>query len=199
MKPDTTEARQLADELAADVAALLREGLPQEAMRADAAQSAIRALADERDSLRAEVAVLQMACSRWERALEHGAERVRNAENESDSLRAQVEALRSHIECDSDALLRLAVDLRWALGDKGRRMQDDLVRYAGELRADAERYRWLRARQEPSSAEADEDAEFRHGSISRIFVGTGLGHAVAHTGAELDSAIDAARSKEDAG
>lgn len=98
MKPDTTEARRLADELAADVAVLLREGLPQEAMRADAAQSAIRALADDRDSLRAEVAVLQMACSRWERALEHGADRIRNAENERDSLRAQVEALRADAE-----------------------------------------------------------------------------------------------------
>lgn len=98
MKPDTTEARRLADELAADVAALLREGLPQEAMRADAAQSAIRALADEHDSLRAEVAVLQMACSRWERALEHGADRIRIAESERDSLRAQVEALRADAE-----------------------------------------------------------------------------------------------------
>ena len=95
---NTTEARRLADELAADVAALLREGLPQEALRADAAQSAIRALADERDSLRAEVAVLQMACSRWERALEHGADRIRNAESERDSLRAQVEALRADAE-----------------------------------------------------------------------------------------------------
>lgn len=48
--------------------------------------------------LRAEVAVLQMACGRWERALEHGAERVRNAENKCDSLRAQVEALRADAE-----------------------------------------------------------------------------------------------------
>ena len=54
--------------------------------------------ADVIESLRAEVAVLQMACSRWERALEHGADRIRNAENESDSLRAQVEALRADAE-----------------------------------------------------------------------------------------------------
>ncbi len=52
MKPDTTEARRLADELAADVAPLLREGLSQEALRADAAQSAIRALADENERMR---------------------------------------------------------------------------------------------------------------------------------------------------
>lgn len=51
--------------------------------------------ADVIESLRAEVAVLQMACSRWERALEHGADRIRNAENESDSLRAEVEALKA--------------------------------------------------------------------------------------------------------
>lgn len=56
---DTTEARRLADELAADVAVLLREGLPQEAMRADKAQAAMRALADERDSLRAQVESLR--------------------------------------------------------------------------------------------------------------------------------------------
>lgn len=59
MKPDTTEARRLADELAADVAVLLREGLPQEAMRADKAQAAMRALADENERMRAELDALR--------------------------------------------------------------------------------------------------------------------------------------------
>ena len=53
---NTTEARRLADELAADVAVLLREGMPQEAMRADAAQAAMRDLADERDAARSQKA-----------------------------------------------------------------------------------------------------------------------------------------------
>jgi len=66
MKPDTTEARRLADALASDVAVLLREGLPQEAMRADAAQSAIRALADEHDSLRAQVEALRADAERMD-------------------------------------------------------------------------------------------------------------------------------------
>jgi len=43
--------------------------------------------------------------------------------------------------------LRLVADLRWALGDEGGRMQDELIEYAKQLRKDAERYRKLRARQ----------------------------------------------------
>lgn len=41
-----TEALSLANALASDVAILLREGLPQEAMRADAAQAILRKLAE---------------------------------------------------------------------------------------------------------------------------------------------------------
>ena len=40
--------------------------------------------------------------------------------------------------------LRLLADIRWALGDKGVRMQPELVEYARQLLKDAERYRWLR-------------------------------------------------------
>lgn len=40
--------------------------------------------------------------------------------------------------------LRLVCDLRWALGDRGGRMQPELLEFARQMRKDAERYRWLR-------------------------------------------------------
>lgn len=46
---------------------------------------------------------------------------------------------------ENASLLRLLADIRFALGDNGRRMQPELVEWCKELRADAERYRWLRA------------------------------------------------------
>lgn len=46
-------------------------------------------------------------------------------------------------------LLRLLVDLRFALGDNGRRMQDELVEYARGLAGDARRYRWIRSASTP--------------------------------------------------
>lgn len=42
-------------------------------------------------------------------------------------------------------LLRLVCDVRFALGDDGKRMQDELIELCAALRKDAERYRWLRA------------------------------------------------------
>lgn len=41
-------------------------------------------------------------------------------------------------------LLRLLVDIRFAAGDDGKRMQDELVEYIGALRRDAERWRCAR-------------------------------------------------------
>lgn len=42
-----------------------------------------------------------------------------------------------------DACVSLVVDIRWACGDKGKRMHPQLVEFIRELTADAERYRWL--------------------------------------------------------
>lgn len=45
---------------------------------------------------------------------------------------------------DTTSLMKLLVDIRFAAGDDGRRMQDDLVEYIAQLRRDAKRYRWLK-------------------------------------------------------
>lgn len=42
-------------------------------------------------------------------------------------------------------LLRLLVDIRFAAGDDGKRMQPELVEHIAALRKDAERYRFLRS------------------------------------------------------
>ena len=44
-----------------------------------------------------------------------------------------------------NAALRLVADVRFALGDNGKRMQPELIEWANGLRRDAERYQWLRA------------------------------------------------------
>lgn len=44
----------------------------------------------------------------------------------------------------ADACVALVADIRWACGDKGKRMQPELVEYVRELARDAARYRWLR-------------------------------------------------------
>lgn len=45
---------------------------------------------------------------------------------------------------ESTAALALLARMRAACGDNGTRMQDELEEYLRKLRADAERYRWLR-------------------------------------------------------
>ena len=47
---------------------------------------------------------------------------------------------------ESTAALALLSRMRFACGDNGLRMQDELEEYLRELKRDAERYRWLRAR-----------------------------------------------------
>jgi hypothetical protein len=41
-------------------------------------------------------------------------------------------------------LLRLVCDVRFALGDDGKRMQEELIKFCAEMRKDAERYRKVR-------------------------------------------------------
>lgn len=51
-------------------------------------------------------------------------------------------AIEARVRADEPAL-RLVADIRFALGDDGKRMSDELVEYCRDLRKDAERYRWL--------------------------------------------------------
>ena len=68
---------------------------------------------------------------------------------------------------EEGAALALLSRMRFACGDNGKRMQDELEEYLRELRRDAERYRWLR--------EYDVDSYLAWGKLER-----------------LDAAIDAA-------
>lgn len=82
-----------------------------------------------------------------------------------------------------DSLLRLVCDIRFAVGDNGKRMQPELVEYLKALKLDADRYQLLRA-------EAYE-AVIPHGGKlggSRTAWITKM-----HPGPSFDAAIDAAR------
>lgn len=63
------------------------------------------------------------------------------------SLAARIEYLEQKLasaNADHTAALRLVAEVRHAIGDDGKRMQDELVQYVGELVRDAARYRRLR-------------------------------------------------------
>lgn len=77
--------------------------------------------------------------------IESDADTIETLRRERDAAVAKAaEALRADAQSGRDLLLKLVCDLRWAMGDKGRRMQPELVEYAKVLTADAMRYRWLR-------------------------------------------------------
>ena len=86
------------------------------------------------------------------------------------------------INTDTIAAFELLSRMRFACGDGGKRMQDELEVYLRELKRDAERYRWLR----------DESGN----DIAAPFVcgvhGAPMGDAGWLTGDLLDAAIDAA-------
>jgi hypothetical protein len=89
-------------------------------------------------------------------------------------------------------LLSFLADLRIALGDNGKRMQPELIKYAKELAKDAARYQWLRNTQ---NTEVRDDEEFIIvGTVHDIYVSTG-GFAEAPNANELDALIDAAIAK----
>ena len=99
------------------------------------------------------------------------------AERDAQAARiAELEAEREEI-----SLLNLLVDLRFALGDNGKRMQPELVEYAKQIAADAARYRALVASGKycPTS---------KGGVWGLALTGRDA------TKAELDAAVDAARS-----
>lgn len=52
----------------------------------------------------------------------------------------EIKALRD----ERNSLVRLVTDLRWALGDEGKRMQPEFLEHAKRSQKDAERYRKLR-------------------------------------------------------
>jgi hypothetical protein len=41
-------------------------------------------------------------------------------------------------------LLKILTDIRFACGDNGLRMQDELIEYIRQLKIDADRYKWLK-------------------------------------------------------
>jgi len=100
------------------------------------------------------------------------------------ALAAEVERLRA----DHAAALGLVADVRFALGDNGKRMQSELIEWATGLCKDAGRYQWLRA-------------QFWHksklfvveGDKSNVMLGTRC-----PSKSSLDDAIDAAMADKGA-
>lgn len=87
------------------------------------------------------------------------------------------------LEANNTSLLYLLAQIREACGDNGKRMQDELVVYIGELTGDAARYRWLRN----PNQRIDSVIDKRVGELS-----SGMGIWEYKAGEELDAAIDAA-------
>lgn len=97
------------------------------------------------------------------------------------SLRTSLAASRA----DAAAALSLLSRMRFACGDDGKRMQDELEEYLRELKRDAERYRWLR------------DEAVHHGREDGlptpwVVYGTCAGDATPKWEQDLDADIDAA-------
>ena len=94
-----------------------------------------------------------------------------------------------------DACVALLTDIRWACGDKGKRMQPELVEFIRELAVDAERYRWLRA--EAARYKGDDPPGHLVVSVTynpRRADGAGFtGILKTPRGDDFDAAIDTAR------
>lgn len=85
----------------------------------------------------AEIAALKRSCEDWESQMRT----FRETENaEIAELWRKLASARE----DATSALRLVTDIRFALGDDGKRMQPELIEWCKELRRDADRYRWLR-------------------------------------------------------
>ncbi len=104
--------------------------------------------------------------------------------------RIKAEEPANHTEHDLDMVgMRCLADIRFAVGDRGQMTQPELVECIKRLRADAERYRWLRGDSCPD-----------HSSIRwarwevRCYVPPVWSHDL--RGEKLDAAIDAAMAKE---
>lgn len=63
------------------------------------------------------------------------------------AMAARIEELETDLQLAYETqhdLLHLIAEIRHACGDNGKRMQDELVEYVGEMAKDAGRYQWLR-------------------------------------------------------
>ena len=89
---------------------------------------------------------------------------------------------------DAAAALGLLSRMRFACGDNGKRMQDELEDYLRELRKDAERYRWLR-----------EHFRFANDSMRELWFDPALEPDDAGLPVDLDQGIDAAMKGANAG
>jgi len=96
---------------------------------------------------------------------------------------------------ESTAALALLSRMRFACGDDGKRMQDELEEYLREMKRDAERYRWLQQNCGYSGSGNHTGAQ-----VIVYYADAGDGnHGIAYTGPRqrvgivaLDDAIDAA-------
>ncbi len=95
------------------------------------------------------------------------------------------------MDTEAIAAFDLLSRMRFACGDNGKRMQDELEEYLRELRKDAERYRWLRAI--PDEVRADHDYNPGEGGWDAPIFWRGLNKPGEELqGGDLDDAIDAA-------
>ena len=108
------------------------------------------------------------------------------------ALRREIELLRAALaERDEPVLLRVLADIRWACGDRGKRMQPELVEHIRDQAKNAERYCWLRNR-----AITFERDEGRIGTPYCVY-GLGMGDAEPTYGSELDAMVDDAKAIDD--
>lgn len=130
-------------------------------------QAVVERVQAERDTALAE-------CNEQARLNGIGAEREARLMAKVAELRAERDALAN---TDAGSTLALLSRMRFACGDNGKRMQDELEDYLRGLAKDAARYRWLRDSYDPSVHDDD------GGSFMRA------------AGDELDAAIDAAMAE----
>lgn len=92
-----------------------------------------------------------------------------------------------------DGCVSLVVDIRWACGDKGKRMQQELVEFIRALAADAERWRFCRA-----LMTFPVFGYFRNPNGDPEW-GICVRAGVTHTGSTPEAVIDASRSCDEVG
>lgn len=139
------------------------------------------------EALHAECEALRADRDSWERQCSDRVDDAVEFLQQRDEARAECEALRA---TQSDTLLRLLCDLRFALGDNGARMQHDLVEYARGMRADAERWREFRTFVVGKSTPG-----FLNGKPAAYMVLPAI--TVPRVGMTLDESIDAARAAKE--
>ena len=111
----------------------------------------------------------------------------------------------------TDQELKVLTDIRWALGDNGKRMQSELVEYARQIKNDADEVFRLRERVRELEAAMADAARFRWlgevalgvdmvadpDNLVQVWHETLSGHAT--TGRTLREAVDEAMKRHNAG